>query len=192
MNVFVPLLYEGYSYASHTVSELSAVGAPTRTLWVVLGLLYSLLTMAFGCGVWISAGPNRPLRVAGGLLLLSAFLGVFWPPMHQREELAAGGATLTDTLHIAWTMVWGLLTLLAMGFAAAALGRVFRLYSIATMFVLLAFGFLAGLDAPQMEKDLPTPLIGIWERINIFAYVQWLVVFSVVLLRVEALGGDKK
>jgi hypothetical protein len=33
MNVFVPMLWEGYRSASQTVSELSAIGAPTRPLW---------------------------------------------------------------------------------------------------------------------------------------------------------------
>jgi hypothetical protein len=37
MNVFVPMLWDGYTMASQTVSELSAIGAPTRTLWVRLG-----------------------------------------------------------------------------------------------------------------------------------------------------------
>ena len=36
MNVFVRMLWEGYSYASQTVSELSAIGAPTRRLWFLL------------------------------------------------------------------------------------------------------------------------------------------------------------
>ena len=31
MNVFVPMQWEGYSSASQTVSELSAIGAPTRS-----------------------------------------------------------------------------------------------------------------------------------------------------------------
>ena len=29
MNIFVPMQFEGYSYTSQTVSELSAIGAPT-------------------------------------------------------------------------------------------------------------------------------------------------------------------
>jgi hypothetical protein len=32
MNVFVPMQWQGYSSASQTVSELSAIGAPTRPL----------------------------------------------------------------------------------------------------------------------------------------------------------------
>ena len=69
MNVFVPMQWEGYSSASQTVSELSAIGAPTRPLWVPLGIAYALLVTAFGWGVWASARRNRPLRVVGGLLV---------------------------------------------------------------------------------------------------------------------------
>jgi hypothetical protein len=46
MNVFVPRLFDGYSLASQTVSELSAIGAPTRPLWVWLGTVYCLLFAA--------------------------------------------------------------------------------------------------------------------------------------------------
>ena len=133
MNVFVPMQWPGYSSAAQTVSELSAIGAPTRPLWVPLGIAYTLLVAAFGWGVRISAGRNRPLRVAGDLMVVYGLIGLVWPPMHQRHVLAAGGGTLTDTLHIAWAMVTVLLMLLAMSFGAAALGRRFRYYSIATM-----------------------------------------------------------
>jgi len=55
--------------------------------------------------------------------------------------------------------------LAAIAFAAAGLGKRFRLYSIATLAILLAFGVLTGLDAPKLSTNLPTPLIGVWERI---------------------------
>src|SRR5689334_24904528 len=96
MNIFVAMQYEGYSSASQTVSELSAIGAPTRPLWVVLGIPYTLLVTAFGLGVWKSASRTRALRIAGGLIVAYGGLGVAWPfaPMHLREALAAGGSTL--------------------------------------------------------------------------------------------------
>ena len=50
MNVLGAIQYEGYSSASQTVSELSAIGAPTRLLWALLGPAYSLLVIAFGWG----------------------------------------------------------------------------------------------------------------------------------------------
>jgi hypothetical protein len=56
MNVFIPLQWEGYSSASQTVSELSAIGAPTRALWVVFGTIYTVVFVAFGWGVWLYVG----------------------------------------------------------------------------------------------------------------------------------------
>ena len=51
INIFVPMMYEGYSMVSMALSELSAIGAPTRILWVLLVMLYPLLFAAFGWGV---------------------------------------------------------------------------------------------------------------------------------------------
>ena len=139
--------------------------------------------VAFGWGIWASTRGNRRLRVVGGLLIACGVLGLFWPPMHLREVLAAGGGTLTDTLHIVWTTVSNLLTLLAMGFAAAAFGKRFRLYSIATMVLMVAFGALTAVDAPRIQANLPTPWIGVWERLNIAVWMLWIVVLAVELLR---------
>lgn len=179
MNVFVPMLFEGYSVASQTVSELSAIGAPTRSLWVSWGVVYSLLVIAFGCGVWKSAPSNRALRVVGALMIANGILSVYWPPMHLR----GADFTLTDALHIVWAIATVILIVLAIAFGSGALGRRFRIYSIATLAIFLVFGLLTGLDAPRIAADLPTPLVGIWERVNIAAYMIWIVVLAVILLR---------
>jgi hypothetical protein len=183
MNVFIPMQWEGYSSASQTISELSAIGAPTRRLWVPLGTVYTLLVAAFGWGVLASSRRNRPLRVAGGLLVVYGVIGLAWPPMHLREVLAAGGGTLTDTMHIAFAMVTVLIMLLAIGFGAAAFGKRFRLYSIATMVILFAFGAFTIPDAPNIQANLPTPWVGVWERINIGVFLLWVVVLAIILLR---------
>ncbi|MGZ8510505.1 MAG: DUF998 domain-containing protein [Chitinophagaceae bacterium] len=190
MNVFMPMLYVGYNSASQTVSELSAIGAPTRPLWVALAVVYALLMIAFGLGVRRSAGRNRSLRIVGTVMIVNGVIGLFWPPMHQREVLAAGGGTMTDTLHIVFTMITIPLFLLAIGFGAAAFGKRFRIYSIVTIVVLIVFGVLTGLDSPRMEADLPTPWMGIWERISIGAYMLWVVVLSIILLRKERSAGS--
>jgi Protein of unknown function (DUF998) len=72
---FFAMQWNGYSSATQTVSELSAIGTPTRTLWVPLGIAYSLLAMAFGWGIWESAGRNRRLRIVGGLMVVSGIIG---------------------------------------------------------------------------------------------------------------------
>ena len=95
MLVFVPMRWPVYSSAAQTVSELSAIGAPTRSLWVSLGMVWALLYAAFGWGVWRSAGPSRSLRVAGGVIIVAFAFSLFWPPMHQREVLAAARRSRT-------------------------------------------------------------------------------------------------
>jgi hypothetical protein len=182
-NVVTAILYEGYSAASQTVSELSAIGAPTRQLWISLMIPYSLLVIAFGCAIWKSSVENKRLRIVGILLMIDAFIGFFWPPMHQREVLAAGGKTLTDTMHIVFTAVTVPLMMLIIGFGAAAFGKRFRLYSVATLVSLIIFGILTGIDGPKIEANLPTPWTGVWERISIGVYMLWVAVLAIVLLR---------
>ncbi len=183
MNLFVARQAPGYNAASQTVSELSAIGAQTRSLWIVLAVVYAELVIAFGLGVWQSAGRSRVLQVVAGAIIAQGVIGPFWPPMHQREALAAGGGTLTDTLHIWFTIVWAALALVALGFGAAAFGRRFRNYSIVTLRGVVLFGVGTAIGSPRVLADLPTPWIGVWERINIGLYTVWIIVLAVALLQ---------
>lgn len=185
MNIFIPMQWEDYRPASQTVSELSAIGAPTRALWVPLGIVYTLLVATFGLGVWKSAGRNRPLHFLGGLLVACGLVGLAWPPMHQRAVLAAGGGTLTDTMHLVWSAVTVLLFTLEIGFGAAAFGKRFRIYSIVTMAIFMVAGAFMGVEFPGVGKNVDTPWIGIWERINIGAFMVWVMVLAIALLRVR-------
>lgn len=189
LNIFIPMGFEGYSYAMHTVSELSAIGAPTRQVWVVLAMVYILLFAAFGWGVLQSAAGNRRLRIVGYITLVYCVFNLYWPPMHLREALAAGDGSLTDTLHLVWAGTTVFLMLLMMGFGAAALGKSFRIYTIASMVLHAVFGFLTSLEAPNVQTNGPTPWIGVWERINIGIFMLWVVVLAVLLLRREKETG---
>ena len=183
MNALVPLLWPGFSVWSQTISELSAIDAPTRSLWVALGAIYGVLLMAFGYGVRSCDRRSRPLRIAGALIIADGVFCLFWPPMHQRAVLAAGGATLTDTLHIAWTMVSGMLMMLSIGCAAAAFDKRFRAFAVATIVLLVAFGALTGTYAASVQANLPTPWLGVWERVDAGLLMLWLIVLAVALLR---------
>jgi hypothetical protein len=173
--------WEGYSSTSQSVSELFAINAPSRPLVVPLLLAYDVLVIAFGVGVWGSSGRKRVLSVVAGLLVGYGGIGLVGPfaPMHQRGV----GGTLTDTMHIVVTMVLVLFILLIIGFGAAAFGKRFRLYSIGTILALVAFGALAGLDGSRIATNLPTPWLGVKERINIGGFLLWVVVLAITLLR---------
>lgn len=179
MNIFIPMQWEEYSLSSQTVSELSAIGAPTRPVWVAWGRIYALLVIVFGWGVLQSAPQNRPLRIVGGLLLADGVLSLFWPPMQLRGEAMA----LTDILHIVFGVATVLLMMLMVGFGAQAFGKWFRFYSIISMVLFIVFGALTGIDAPRIAQNLPTPWIGVWERINIGIFMLWIAVLALMLLR---------
>jgi hypothetical protein len=183
--------YEGYSVISQVPSELTAIGAPTRALWTRLGWVYTVLVTAFGVGLWTFAGANRAVRIVGGLIVAYASLAILWPfaDMHQREVLAAGGGTSSDNLHVVLAGVTVCLTFLAIGFGASAFGTRFRVYSMATIVIHLAFGALTFLEAPRLQANLPTPWMGLWERINISAFLLWVAVFAVLFWRTGRAQG---
>ena len=183
MNLFVPMQYPGYDIASQTVSELSAIDAPTRSFWVVLAIFYSLFFIAFGSGIWLSANENRKLRIVAAVIIFDAVLGFFWPPMHRREVIAAGEGTLTDILHVVWAFVHLLLMLIMIGLGASVLGKGFRIFSAAIVIIFIVFGILTTIESRGLEANLPTPNVGTWERINIGAYMLWVIVFAIILLK---------
>jgi hypothetical protein len=186
MDIVASLLYDGYSYADQTVSELSAVGAPTRTFWMAFGSIDGILAVAFAMGVWQSAGGRRALRFVAALIAAQAIVNLALGPfssMHQREVLAADGASLSDTLHLVVVAVGGVIFLIETSFAAPAFGRWFRLYSIATVLVVLVMGFVTSSYAPEVQDNEPTPLVGIYERVSAYGYELWIAVLAIALLR---------
>lgn len=187
INIFVPMHYEGYNMVTQTVSELSAINAPTRIEWFLLTLLYPVLLLFFGWGILNSGDGNRRLSIAGSLIIAYSIMNFYWPPMHQREVIAAGGGTLTDTLHIIWAIMTLLFNVLIMWFGAAALGKRFRFYTITTWVIFAIFGTLTFMESPHIEANLPTPYIGLWERINIGAFLVWIVFFAINLLQKKKL-----
>jgi Protein of unknown function (DUF998) len=118
------------------------------------------------------------------LLIGYGVVGLIGPfvPIHQRGI----EGTRTDIMHIIITTVLVLFILLIIWFGATAFGKRFRLYSIATILILVAFGALAGLDGSRMGANLPTPWVGLTERINIFGFMLWVVVLAIGFLRARA------
>lgn len=190
-DILAAIRYEGYSYTAQTVSETFAIGAPTRPLIILRGLAFSVLVIAFGLSVLGSANGKRALRIVGRLLVVIGIVDLAGPftPMHQRAVLETGGGTLTDTLHIILASVDVLLILLIIGFGSTALGKRFHLYSIVTIFVVLVFGALAGFDGPRISANLPTPWVGLTERISIYGYMLWMAVLAIALLRLRDTRG---
>jgi hypothetical protein len=182
-DILLAMHWEGYSYASQTISELSAIGAPTRPLWIAMTFLFNPLLIVFGIGVWRSAGEKRTLRITGILLAIWGALGFVWLffPMHLRGSIGSA----TDTMHLVMAGVTVPLMMLFIGFGSGAKGKCFRIYSILTILAMLIFGALTGMQAPKVAAQLPTPWLGIMERVSVYSPMLWIMVLAAVLLRAK-------
>jgi hypothetical membrane protein len=181
-DVVAGMRWKEYSFRDQTISELGAIGAPSRPLFSILLLVVYLLLLAFGLGVRQAAAGSRRLRVAGALLVALAVMaltvGQFVPMRLRGSEQGLSG-----TLHLVEGAVAMLMVLTVMGFAATALGRSFRFYTVATIVIMFVFGAWSGADAPRIEAGLATPWVGVTERIFWYAYQLWFMVLGLALLR---------
>lgn len=179
------LLYDGYDPIDQAISELSAKGASTRTILVVMLPVWTAMLIAFGLGVRRSARGGRALRITGALLIAQGIFDVlwFWFPMTARDDIVPGTTTGNDTGHLilAGGSVVFFLATIACG--AVAFGWGFRVYSLATVVTAVVFGSLTSQQAVHIADREPTPLMGFYERVNIGGWLLWMAVLAVTLLR---------
>lgn len=173
------LLYDGYSYRDQAISELTAFGSPVRPLMVAVILVHGLLVLAFGVGVY-RAADQRSLRWIGLLLITAGLIGF---PTHTVFAMSSrwmeGG--FNDTMHIILSGVFSLLVFAAMILAAIAHSGWFRIYSIATLVVVVSFGGASAFAMRGIAINV-TPWAGGFERINAYAYFAWLVVLALTVI----------
>jgi hypothetical protein len=173
--------YPGYSIADQAVSELSAIGAPTRFAWLAMGPFYTILLVAFGIGVRRADAANKRLRITGGLVIAFAGVGLLWPlfPMHSRGTVFSW----TDVGHIVLASATVLFILLFTAVGGTALGRAFRVFSVLMIVAFVVAGGVSFAWADRIAAGRPTPWLGAVERVNVYGYLLWIFVLAVALLR---------
>jgi hypothetical protein len=177
IDVLAALVYPDYHrFASQTLSELMANGAPTERLVDPPLLLYNALMIAFAAGLWLTSARGR-VRVTAGLLLAYAAIGFTGPTLFEMN-VRGGGPSPEDARHIALTAVMGVFILAAVAAGAGIRGRAFRRYSWATFAALIGLAALTGIASQGLAEGAPTPLVGVWERLDIAAFLAWVAVLA--------------
>jgi pimeloyl-ACP methyl ester carboxylesterase/hypothetical membrane protein len=184
------LQWQGYSFRDQTISELGAIDAPSRPLFAALLLLVYALMVAFGVGIRKAADGDRRLRIAGGLVIA---LGVMALTVGQFASMRLRGTEqgIAGLLHLVEGAAAMLMIFTAMGVAAGAFGRRFRLYTIGTIILALGFGGWAVSEASRIEQGLATPWVGVKERIFWYGYQAWFIVLALALLRKESVRASR-
>lgn len=169
-----------YDFASRSISDLSAVGAPTRSLVVPLEITSLVLSILFAIGVWFLAGDNTLQRVTAVMLLgsgLFSLVGTFFP-----VDLAEGmttAANKTNTVIIGTSVLF---LVLAMILGTAAFRGWFRIFSIALFAVFLVEDVWATWGKPFSLGGERGPLVGVQERTMLWGYLLWMAVLAAKLL----------
>lgn len=172
-------LLRGYDFMSHSMGELSAAGAPTRPLVVTLNLLSAALMLAFGVGVWRTAGQALLPRVTAGLVMGQAVAGLvlilFFPDRYgMRPDPASAGVIVGAT--------GVLLLVLAIAFGAAAFGGWFRILSVGILVAYAALAALRFATAGASSAAETVSLVGAQERTMLYVFLAWIIALAVLLL----------
>ena len=169
--------WEGYDWTARMVSDLLAVSAPTRSFIVAPMLAYNALILAFGIGVWLSRH-NRAQGVTAILLIVYAIASVLGLLVFPLDYSASGSGA---AMHMVATFTLIILMFAFIVSAAIGGGRAFRIYSVLTVLIIIGGAVLAGMQVPRIEAGLATPGLGLFERLNIYAMLMWVVVFAFTL-----------
>lgn len=176
-DVLAGVSYRGYDFMAQSISELSAVGAPTRLVVVPLNLAYDALMVAFGVGVWATA-VNRAGRSMAVMVIGNAVVSAAWVffPMRSGEP--------ASSVNVGFGAVSMVFFLLAIGCGAVAYRGLFRLYSSATLLAYLGLT-VWGVSRGDAATTGSSASVGVQERTMVAGYLLWVTVLAVLLLRAE-------
>jgi hypothetical protein len=174
------LRWPGYSFADYSISELAAIGAPSRPLTTVVLAIHDALLLAFAAGVLAGNYP-RPAKYASAFLAAIGVLGFVYAlfPIQQR----GAPFTTNEVAHLTLVVVNVCCVVGAAITGGRAGSRGFRRFSVAMVVVCVSFGALGGRYAASIAAGDPTPWLGVIERISVYAYLLWLAAFANMLLR---------
>jgi hypothetical protein len=181
MDILGSLRWDGYSYIDQTISELGALGAPSRPLAVVLAIIYDVLLIAFAVGVARSSERTRFVRIGAAALAgigVIGFISAFFPIQMR----GAGQWTINESMHVALTSATVVLIVASMAFSSKVAGHRFFAYSMISIAVTFVFGALGGWMGRGIGENLPTPWVGVIERISVFAFLAWVAVLAAMLM----------
>lgn len=184
-DVLAGVRWHGYSFRDQTISELGAIGAPSRPLFATLLLVVYALLLAFGIGIRRASRQRGRVRIVGGLVIALATLAL---TVGQFAAMRPRGTPqgLAGTMHLTEGAIAMLIVFLAMGLAATAFGARFRLYTWATFGLVLVLGAWTARATGAVEAGGQTPWLGAQERLWWYAYQLWFAVLALTLLREPA------
>uniref|UniRef100_A0A2A4Z9T4 DUF998 domain-containing protein n=1 Tax=OCS116 cluster bacterium TaxID=2030921 RepID=A0A2A4Z9T4_9PROT len=178
-------LWGGYSHMEQSISDLTSVGAPNKTLLSVMTNVYGILALIFALVLYrlIKQHDFKLLRI--GLLLLVvmeavSFVGYMLFPL---ESSGIEQFSFQNVMHIIVTIIVVVATisftfLLGIGFLRIQRMKKLGLYILVSGIIITISGVSTGF---VIANELP--VIGLIERVNIFALQGVIFALSFVMYR---------
>lgn len=182
------IIRPGYSHLADAISELVADGAPNRFLLSSLFLIYNVLLIAFGIGLFLEVkdrSRGRRSGFIGSLALIMVGLAGISMELAFPQDPGGTPATFAGTMHLVMAGVASLGTMVAIVFLAfwfrnfSALKH-YVIYSLICVTIIFISG---GLSATAMANQ--HPLFGLIERVTIGTFILWLFVISRRMIQLE-------
>jgi hypothetical protein len=176
-------LWHSYSFMYQSRSDLAAIGSPVRQIVLPLDIIYNILIIAFGVGVWRLAGILMG-KITAGLLIGHAIVsiaGLFFP--RHLGEIEKSFTNIMNTIFGAASLF---LILLAILFGAVAYRNWFRFYSIGTLLVFIILTIFGLYIAPRISLQPYIAPVGLQERVMICGFLLWVVILAINQLSVKS------
>ena len=183
------LLAQDYNHATQAISELTALGAPFR---LPLNLLFSLsLIMAavFSLSAfhYVRQFNSKLLKTGMGILFAISVLSMLWAffPMDPR----GAEASVRGIIHLALAGVVSPLTivcpiLVGLGFRKVEKFKGYAFYSLVSGLLIMITGIVT-----VVSTQYDAAYLGIYERLTIGSYQQWMAVSALVFIRVGVIDN---
>lgn len=207
IGIFAPVIYMltaaiglvlnlSYVQMKYTFSDLMINGAPSKVLLTYLTSIYSVLTIIFAIGLFLfvlfynKAGNNIWGIITAIFIFIVGFftliMGQFFP-MDPNNELV----TITGVIHLTLAYMISFSTISAVMFFVFWSKKVklrdLSIYSLISLIVI----FISGVIAISISRTA-NPLLGLFQRITIFAFLQWMAITAIWIINLKNIGLHEK
>lgn len=170
------ILWKGYNHLMQPISDLTALGAPDRTMLLQITRIYELFSIIFAFSAYTVLKRFAPRLARVGMLLFLLMHVVSVSYAFFPEDLPGSVLTFTGLMHIVVTGLIAPLSIVSILFMGLGMRRVktfggYGVYSLITSAILLCAG---GFSVFLMAGGLP--YFGLFERINIGSLQVWMAV----------------
>ena len=179
------ILWNGYSHIEQPISDLTSITAPNKILLSVMTNMYGIFALIFVIVLYRLLKPHDSWLLRNGLLLLIimeavSFVGYLLFPL---ESSGVEKPSFQNIMHIVVTIIVVVTTigstfLLGIGFLRIQRTKRLGLYIFVSAITITISGILTGF---VIANELP--IIGLIERINIFALQGIVFLLSYIMYR---------